>query len=303
MTLYPLYYTQMPNDHSDMPFKYGIHSLSNGFVAHRHDYLEFSYVLEGTGWETIGGIRYRKQPGSFTFVLPYQVHEIHTDPGSCLKLYNGEFAMSVLFDTGYDAGLRGLLIGEDPPLPSHVQLNPEQTDWFRRLLDELYAEYKGDGQWRIPLVRAKLTEVLVHFDRIRRQSALSSPSSNPNRLEEGRGKRSGEKALWAIIQYIHLHYQEELTLSGVCATFHLSVSHLSELFKKHSGQTFLQVLHDVRIRHACGLLVSTEMSMEQLAMEVGYGSYKTFSRIFKHRKGLTPSDYRKSHGNPIAGRV
>jgi AraC-like DNA-binding protein len=92
-----------------------------------------------------------------------------------------------------------------------------------------------------------------------------------------------------------MHYQEELTLSSLCSQFHLSVSHLSDLLKRQSGQTFLQILHEVRIRHACGLLSSTQMSMEHIAMEVGYGSYKTFSRIFKQHKKATPSDYRKSH--------
>jgi AraC-like DNA-binding protein len=298
MTLYPIYYKQPPSENTQLPLKLAIHTLPHGFVAHRHDYLEFSYVLEGTGWETINGVRYRKQPGSFTFVLPYQVHEIHTDPGSCLKLYNGEFAMSLLLDAGRDAGLRGLLIGEDPPLASHVQVTQEQGTHFRRLLDELYAEFLGHDLWRIPLVRAKLTEVLVQFDRLRRLMPAVLPLP-----QEFSRTGVGERALWNVIRYIHLHYQDELTLSGVCAAFHISVSHLSDLFKKHSGQTFLQVLHDVRIRHACGLLVSTDMSMEHLALEVGYGSYKTFSRIFKLRKGVTPSDYRKSQTDQGAALV
>lgn len=295
MTLYPIYYKRHPNEYSPLPLQFSIHSLPNGFVAHRHDFLEFSYVLEGTGWEIINGVRYRSQPGSFTFVLPYEVHEIQTDPGSCLKLYNGEFAMSLLLDSHGDAGLRGLLVGEDPPLASHVQLTTEQDAHIHRLLDEIYEEFQGTEQWRVPMVRAKLTEVLVRFDRLRRSSA--STTSSPQPLDV-RKSGSGEKALWSVIQYIHLHSQDELTLSDVCAAFHLSVSRLSDLFKKHSGQTFLQVLHDVRVRHACGLLVSSEMSMENVALEVGYGSYKTFSRIFKLRKGVTPSEYRKSHIDP-----
>ncbi len=294
MTLYPLHYIQHPNDNALLPLKFSKHSLPNGFVAHRHDFLEFSYVLEGTGWETINGIRYRKQPGSFTFVLPYQVHEIHTDPGSCLKLYNAEFSMNLLFDSDHNAGMRGLLIGEDPPLASHVQLNGESDAHIRQLLDDLYKEFHSNDLWRIPLVKAKLTEVLVCFDRLRRASASSTEhpyaaGSNTNKPGQW------EKAIWGIIQYVHMHYQEELTLASLCTHFHLSVSHLSDLFKRHSGQTFLQILHEVRIRHACGLLASTDMSMEHIALEVGYGSYKTFSRIFKQQKSVTASDYRKSH--------
>ncbi|MUT65135.1 helix-turn-helix domain-containing protein [Paenibacillus sp. NEAU-GSW1] len=48
------------------------------------------------------------------------------------------------------------------------------------------------------------------------------------------------------------------------------------------------------------MLVSTEMSVAEIALEVGYGSYKTFSRIFHKKKGIVPKDYRKQGGGAAA---
>ncbi|WP_164821504.1 helix-turn-helix domain-containing protein [Paenibacillus koleovorans] len=293
MTVFPTYLRLHRNGERELPLHFSIHTILRGYAAHRHDFLECSYVLEGSGWEWINGIRYRKEPGSFTFVLPYQVHEFQTDPGSCLKLYNAEFAMSLLMGPDPAYGLRDLLIGDSSTLPSYVQFHGQAQLRMRRLLDELMEEFHTEGLWKNAMVRAKLMEVLVHFDRQRRSDNPQLAGSASPVIPSGNPVH-GERALWNVIQYIHMHYQEELSLPGLCATFHISVSHLSEMFKRHAGQTFLQVLHDVRIRHACALLASTDMTMEQVALEVGYGSYKTFARLFKQRKGMPPSDFRQT---------
>jgi AraC-like DNA-binding protein len=53
-------------------------------------------------------------------------------------------------------------------------------------------------------------------------------------------------------------------------------------------------LHELRIRHSCALLQSTDMSISEIAYEVGYGSYNAFIRVFKEIRGVSPSEYRKS---------
>jgi AraC-like DNA-binding protein len=88
-------------------------------------------------------------------------------------------------------------------------------------------------------------------------------------------------------------YQEPLMLSDLANVFAMSMSRISECIKETTGQTFVQYLNDLRIRHACSLLISTEMSVSEIAYEVGYGSYKTFSRLFRDQKGVVPTIYRK----------
>jgi len=100
-------------------------------------------------------------------------------------------------------------------------------------------------------------------------------------------------SVWPIIHYIHRNYQEELTLTDLANLFTMSISRISEVIKQTTGQTFVHFLHDLRLRHACSLLVSTDMSVMEIAHEVGYGSYKTFARIFRESKGIAPKDYRK----------
>ncbi|UJF34949.1 helix-turn-helix domain-containing protein [Paenibacillus hexagrammi] len=241
-------------------------------------------MIEGHGAETINGVKHLMSPGTFTFVLPYQVHELFTDPGSTLVLYNCMFSMDLLMEPGADEGLSGLF-NEINPLPPFVQLGPHEQIRMVKLLEDMFEEYLGDESWRRTMLQVKLKEILVRFDRVRQ--------TGQQQRTEAAYPMPKLTSIWPIIHYIHRNYQEELSLSELAEQFSMSVSRISEVIKQTTGQSFVYFLHDLRLRHACSLLASTDMSVAEIALEVGYGSYKTFSRIFREIKGVVPKDYRK----------
>ncbi|NOU97173.1 helix-turn-helix domain-containing protein [Paenibacillus sp. LMG 31456] len=291
MTVVPKYLTHYPNMDSELPFHIKVNHLVNGFESHRHDYLEFSYVIEGHGSETINGVKHLMLPGTFTLVMPYQFHEIHSDPGTPLQLFNCNFGIHLYSPSEQLPGIEWNLA--EANLPSFVQVDDsEEQRRFQTLLGELRTEYSGTEPWRHSLIKAKLTEVLVRFDRLRR-----SKQSDRQEIAVAHAydRKKPRGSVWKVIQYIHSHYRDDLTLTGLAERFGFSVPYLSELFKRAVGQNFVTFVHEVRIRQACGLLISTEMSVLEIAMETGYGSYNTFARIFRESKGMTPAAFRKSH--------
>ncbi|GKU78240.1 AraC family transcriptional regulator [Paenibacillus sp. L3-i20] len=283
MTYFPDYLKTYPNMNTVSPLHISLNRLPHGFRAHRHDFLEFSYVIEGTGSESINETKHPMSLGTFTFVLPYQIHELFTKPGSSLHLYNCMFGMDLLMESGSNEGLLALI--ERHGAPSFIQLHGAANDHMRLLVEDLYKEYNGNLPWRNIMLQQRLKEILVFFDRERNKLA---PEIGQMTTES---KRSA--SVWPIIHYIHQNYQDELTLSTLSIKFAMSVSRISEVIKETTGQTFLHFLRDLRIRHACSLLASTEMSVSEIAMEVGYGSYTTFSRVFRECKGMVPKDYRR----------
>ncbi|MEW9701424.1 helix-turn-helix domain-containing protein [Paenibacillus sp. SI8] len=284
MTYFPDYFKTYPNMNTTSPLHLSQNRLANGFRAHRHDFLEFSYVVEGSGSETINDARHPMAPGTFTFVLPYQVHEIFTDPGSTLVLYNCMFSMDLLMEPGQHDRLSEL-INDMNLLPPYANFQGAKQNRMLQLLEDMFNEYKGDDLWRRTLLQVRLKEILVLFDRCRRNGACGQ--------YEAPSQSKPSPSVWPIIHYIHRNYQEDISLADLAAQFTMSVSRISEVIKQTTGQTFVHFLHDLRLRHACSLLVSTEMSVTEIALDVGYGSYKTFSRIFRESKGLAPKDYRK----------
>lgn len=283
MTYIPDYLKTYPNMNTSSPLHISLNRLYHGFRPHRHDFLEFSYVIDGRGSESINDAKHQMLPGTFTFVLPYQVHELFTEPGSTLVLYNCMFSMDLLMEPGQEEGLMDLI--DQNTLPPSVQLSGADNERMKHLIEDMFREYSGQEPWRRTMLQVRLKEILAFFDRYRRNIAPSAPAS--------RLTSKSSASVWPIIHYIHQHYQDELALSDLASRFSLSMSRISEVIKQTTGQTFVHFLHDLRLRHACSLLVSTDMSVAEIALEVGYGSYKTFSRIFRETKGVVPKDYRK----------
>lgn len=293
MSIYPFCYTEYPRMRSSYPFTIDIHTVEREFPLHRHDYLEISLVTEGKGRETVNGVSHEMKPGTLTLVLPFQIHALEADPGHPLRLYNCMFSSELLAGSHESlTELLDLLYGEEDDRPTYVQLEPFQAERIARLMQEMLVEYDQDGRWRNALLKAKLTETLIHIDRLRTEyrnkgTALAEREERP-------------ATLWKVIHYMHVHYRERLTLSGLADVFHFNKTYLSEQITRYAGKSFVRLLHEIRLRHAASLLASTEMNVSDIAYEVGYGSSNTLFKAFQKEKGVTPSAYRRglSEGLP-----
>ncbi|GAB3807432.1 helix-turn-helix domain-containing protein [Virgibacillus kimchii] len=97
-----------------------------------------------------------------------------------------------------------------------------------------------------------------------------------------------------MIQYIHEHYNEELTLERLANLMHLDQSYVSRSFKEVVGMTFIEYLQYYRIEQAKKKLQSTSLSITEIAENVGYSNLTYFSRVFKKTTGYIPSQYKKT---------
>jgi two-component system response regulator YesN len=92
--------------------------------------------------------------------------------------------------------------------------------------------------------------------------------------------------------YIHDNYQHNITLETIAAAVFLSPVYLSFLFKQVESMNITDYITHIRIEHAKSLLQKTNSKTYEIANLVGYQDDKYFSRIFKKRVGITPSEYR-----------
>ena len=94
-------------------------------------------------------------------------------------------------------------------------------------------------------------------------------------------------------RYIQQHYQEALRLEDVSSAVGFNATYFSTLFKKETGQNFVDYLTELRISKSKELLCADELSVQDVAEQVGYRDLKYFSRLFKKLTGVSPSDYKK----------
>ncbi len=102
-----------------------------------------------------------------------------------------------------------------------------------------------------------------------------------------------DNALVGSVQsYIALHYQSNITMDALASRFYLSKNHLSNVFNASCSTTVISFLTHVRVAMAAHLLSSTELSIQQVAVEVGYSDSGYFSRVFKKLRSMSPEAYR-----------
>ncbi len=97
----------------------------------------------------------------------------------------------------------------------------------------------------------------------------------------------------SISGYIESHLDEKITISQLCRQFSLSPTTLKNKFREYYGQPIHSWILSRRIQQAARLLVSTDMTILQIAQSVGYESTSQFNVVFRRTYGVSPSLYRK----------
>lgn len=100
-----------------------------------------------------------------------------------------------------------------------------------------------------------------------------------------------------IEEFIQKNYRENLTMPEVAKRFFLSPNHFSRIFKRHTGVTFVEYLNLYRVNQAQTLLESSNISVSEMALLLGFGSVSQFYRAFKSATLISPASYRKKCGS------
>lgn len=107
----------------------------------------------------------------------------------------------------------------------------------------------------------------------------------------GKLRSSNYEIIERAIGFINENYAQPLQLEDLSKHVSLSPIYFHTSFKAATGRTPHQYLNEVRIKKAANLLVSTDLSLSQIAYECGFSSQSYFSYSFKKTMGLTPRDY------------
>lgn len=98
-----------------------------------------------------------------------------------------------------------------------------------------------------------------------------------------------------ILAYMNKHYNRDLSLDHLADLMNLHPNYISSLFKKETGDTFVNYLNGLRIREARRLLTAERhLPVHEVGHRVGYENKHYFAKVFKKYTGTTPGAYRES---------
>ncbi len=252
-----------------------VSTYSSYSPLHWHGHLEILLMQKGYMTACVNEQKYTLKKDDMLVVNPKELHTTKTWGG----------AGYLLLQIPYDYLSRVLdhvsLIQFQEFFPS-ITMNSTQ----HRLLDclvelsEIY-EKKEDGYLlHFSSVVYEFLYILYrnHSHRISRQ-AREKANYNFERIEE-------------VLHYVKSNYKKDISLNEAAGLLNVSPEYFCRLFKKQTGQTFLEYLNAVRLLHFHQDLLDTDYSINDLLTRNGITNYKVFMRAFKDTYGTTPGRIR-----------
>ena len=106
---------------------------------------------------------------------------------------------------------------------------------------------------------------------------------------------SDSRRVQKVKTFIDAHYREDIRLAQLSDIAGMSDSSFSRFFKLHTGRNLSDYIIDLRLGHACRQLVDSTNSVAEICYACGFNNLSNFNRIFRKRKGCSPSEFRENY--------
>ena len=255
------------------------HTTTDSFLIHTHSFYEIYYFISGDVQFLHHGAIYAMQPHSLLLIAPNVFHGVKVLTERGYERYALHFSPDALSPE------RRLMLLK--ALPDTSDRNPEHCVFQRAdrlgilsiLLD--FDRLSGTSEDRQAvlaplLVEEVLCRLLLHSESLAENSASFTRST------------TSDTQVQPVLDYIHLHLTEKLSLDFLCDTFYFSKSTMNAMFREHTGTTCMDYVRTRRLQYARQLLLSGATS-EQAGSACGFSDYTAFYRAYTKLFGHPPS--------------
>lgn len=238
---------------------------------HWHRSIEIFAVFEGTLAFFINEEEYPLGSGEFILLNSNEIHSISSPEANRTIVL--QIPMNVLRNVETGGGL--ILFTHSPK---------RQDSKIMELIGSMYQELQERGseyEWKVQSDFFMLVYLLL--TKYRKREILPEEIRHYRKLNR----------LSTITGYIRENYTKELSLEMVADRFGYSPSYLSRMFRKYAQTNYKTYLQNVRIEYGFQELANTDHTIGEIALNNGFPNQKAFTREFKKKYGILPSEYRR----------
>jgi AraC-like DNA-binding protein len=253
---------------------------------HYHPEYELVLFTESSGKRFIGDHTSRFGPGDVLLLGPNLPHymrndEVYYQTDSNLRIraivvhFNYDFCGKGFFDIPEMTPIKRLL----EKSVRGIEIKGTDREMLAPLFEKMNAT---DGFERYQC----LIDILFKISQSNHLELLSSMGYNASASFEDPSK------IDKVFEYMLKKYTEEITLDEVANMINMSVSAFCKFYKKRTGKTFTQSLNEIRIGHACKLMMDDSLSVSEVCFQSGFNNLSYFHRNFKKITKFPPLTYR-----------
>ncbi len=248
----------------------------------------FFYILRGSGWVELAGVRLLAQPGDLFLNRRGLTFSAGHDPAQPFTVYSTAFR---LVGPGGMDGYPRLPLPYRLSVPASAQ-RPLEERW------QLLVHDVHDGPSEPGGTLAARGSLLRLAAEVLRLAALLPASAQAGR---GAAAPGADTRAARVIAHIDAHLDERLSLTLLAGVAEVSRVHLAKLFRQQTGSSPMAAVRQRRLERAKALLASSDTSIEEIARQVGFPDPFHFSRLFRQVVGQSPSAYRQAFVDPFRG--
>jgi AraC-like DNA-binding protein len=239
------------------------------------------YCLEGYGWIEINKKRITLSPAQFIAIPANTPHRYSADEKRPWTIYWIHFK-------GETAGFIGnLIMKNSEDYKPQLAFSEDRIKLFDEIYLSLEKGYSDDTLRYVNMIFYHFLSSLIYEEKFNK-----TETSDANDITA------------RVIDLMRNKINKVITLNELAAFVHLSVTHFSAIFRKHTGYSPIEYFNHLKIQKACQYLSFTQMPVKEIAHTIGIDDQYYFSRMFNRLMGVSPSEYRKrninSNNNTIA---
>lgn len=273
---------------------------------HYHDdEMEIFYVRRGRCSYFINGVEYKLTAGCAVLVCPKMRHWAYIS-----NVRENTVTLATVFHPRFLTGYAGDVVGTKylssifdrktnipPLLTPEVPWQAEMLKKYEEFISyfdeshypddcDLHRDEKLKLKADEPCAEIKLKSLLLDIFYIYMKNSI---------ISEGQKPISKSALLYVLrsIEYIHDHYQEKLTLTDLAQCAYMSNEYYTRVFMKYMGCRPFVYINNYRINQSVSLLLDTDMSIIDIAMNCGFTTVSYYNLRFREIMDCTPTEYRR----------
>ena len=264
-------YEKVPLEEKNFPITLLEDDTRFGLAAHWHEHIELLYFKRGGFQMTCNGYTFDVKDDNIVVVNSNELHFFDRSTRGryfCIMI-NPAFFNDIKFD---NIIFKNLIIKDDV---------------IKQCFEEMFFEYLSKNEGYDMAIKAIAYRLMTHILRNYKSESLSD--------YDFKQRKSKILRIDTVLTYISDHYDDKLTTALLAEKFFLNEYYFCHFFKKATGQSPVSYINRYRIEKAATLLKNTDISITELAMNVGFDDPNYFTRTFKKYLGVTPSVYKNSN--------
>jgi len=257
--------------------KYSTDQVS--LTKHYHDMHQILFVTSGSISVTLGEANEVLNEGDMLILSRFEEHSI--------KVLSGQYSRYMLHissepsPTGVDNYLLSSVLVNRNKSFRHIICTKDKSKCFVDLFSKMKTEYDSDNPFCVEQLDFYFNTFLILLYRVSPEIFLSDTVNT--------------SAVECIQKEFELNYGDDFSLASLAERYHLSVSHLSHIFKSVTGYSPIDYLTVCRLTAAKKYLATTKKPIKEIVDVCGFRDESNFSRMFRLKIGISPSEFRKQN--------